>query len=36
MPTVGAVKQGAANINEKSAYSTADSSKINFMRVRLD
>lgn len=36
MPTVGAVKQGVANINEKSAYSTADSSKINFMRIRLD
>jgi len=36
MPTVGAVKQGAGNINELSAYTTPNSSKINFMRIRLD
>lgn len=36
MPTIGAVKQGAANINSESAYTIADPSKIGFMKVLLN
>lgn len=36
MPTVGAVKQGAGNINSLDAYTNADSSKINFMRIKMN
>ena len=36
MPTVGAVKQGAGNINSLDAYRIADSSKINFMRIKMN
>lgn len=36
MPTIGAVKQGAGNINNLSAYGISDPSKINFMRIRMD
>lgn len=36
MPTIGAVKQGAGNINTLNAYDIADSSKINFMRIRMN
>lgn len=36
MPTSGAVKQGAANVNDISSYSTADSSRINHFRVRMN
>jgi hypothetical protein len=36
MPTVGAVKQGAGNINSLDAYTIADSSKINFMRIKMN
>lgn len=36
MPTIGAVKQGAGNINSLSTYGISDPSKINFMRIRMD
>lgn len=36
MPTVGAVKQGAGNINSLDAYTIADSSKINFMKIKMN
>lgn len=36
MPTVGAVKQGAGNINPTTAYTVADPSKINFMRIKMN
>jgi hypothetical protein len=36
MPTLGAVKQGAANVNEESAYFTEDSSKINHFRIKMN
>lgn len=36
MPTVGAVKQGAANINTDDTYRVGDSSKINFMKIKLN
>jgi hypothetical protein len=36
MPTVGAVKQGAGNINGKEKYNISDPSKINFMKIRMD
>jgi hypothetical protein len=36
MPTIGAVKQGAGNINPLSAYDIADPNKINFMRIKLN
>lgn len=34
MPTTGAVKQGAANVNSVDSYKTADSSKINHFRIK--
>jgi len=36
MPTVGAVKQGAANVNNIDTYTTADASKINHFRIRMN
>ena len=36
MPTVGAVKQGAGNINGKDKYNTSDPSQINFMRIKMN
>lgn len=36
MPTVGAVKQGAGNINNTDAYKVADSTKINFMKIKMN
>ena len=36
MPTVGAVKQGAGNINGKEKYNISDPSQINFMRIKMN
>lgn len=36
MPTVGAIKQGAGNINTVDKYDISDPSKINFMRVKMN
>ena len=36
MPTVGAVKQGAGNINSKDKYNIEDPSQINFMRIKMN
>lgn len=36
MPTIGAVKQGAGNINGDSAYTTSDPNFINFMKVKMN
>jgi len=36
MPTVGAVKQGAGNINGKDKYNISDPSQINFMRIKMN
>ena len=36
MPTVGAVKQGAGNINGKEKYNISDPSQINFMKIKMN
>jgi len=36
MPTIGAVKQGAGNINTVDKYNIADPSQINFMKVKMN
>lgn len=36
MPTVGAVKQGAGNINKKDKYYIADPMQINFMKIKMN
>ena len=36
MPTVGAIKQGAGNINTVDKYNISDPSKINFMKVKMN
>jgi len=36
MPTVGAVKQGAGNINTVDKYNIADPNQINFMKVKMN
>ena len=36
MPTVGAVKQGAGNINGKDKYNVSDPNQINFMRIKMN
>ena len=36
MPTVGAVKQGAGNINGREKYSISDPSQINFMKIKMN
>jgi hypothetical protein len=36
MPTVGAVKQGAGNINGKDKYNVSDPSQINFMKIKMN
>jgi hypothetical protein len=36
MPTVGAVKQGAGNINGKDKYNVSDPNQINFMKIKMN
>lgn len=36
MPTVGAVKQGAGNINGKEKYNISDPNQINFMKIKMN
>jgi hypothetical protein len=36
MPTIGAVKQGAGNINGTDKYNISDPSQINFMRIKMN
>lgn len=36
MPTVGAVKQGAGNINGAEKYNVSDPNQINFMRIKMN